>query len=203
MSLTINRTQAKLARWIAILHSCDRFGYLTTSQIQRLHNLGGSRNTTRILGDMSEFLSSFREGETVWYLNARGRKEIGSQTQRRRTLHVNHAIIRNEVYVAYRPEQWREEHTVKWDDKTLIADALFRAKAGGPFTFLEVDNTQAMAQNERKIGLYRELCATGRWQAKNGPFPTIMYVTVSEYRHKRLTALLHGMDAKVLTIADL
>ncbi|MFD1957149.1 replication-relaxation family protein [Paenibacillus thailandensis] len=201
--LTQTRTQAKLTRWTEILSSCDRFGYLTTSQIQRLHNLGGRRNTTRILSDMGEFLSSFREGETVWYLNARGRKEIGSQTQRRRTLHVQHTVIRNEVYIAYRPEQWRVEYTVKWDDKTIIADALFRVKVGGPYTFLEVDVTQATTQNERKIALYRGLCDTGRWQARNGPFPEILYVTVSEHRRKRLTELLAGMNARVLTVNEM
>ncbi|WP_339192030.1 replication-relaxation family protein [Paenibacillus sp. FSL E2-0230] len=201
MSLTVNRTQAKVSRWIEILSSCDRFGYLTTSQIQRLHNLGGRRNTTRILNDMGELLSSFREGETVWYLSAKGRKEIGSQTQRRRTLHVQHVIIRNEVYIAYRPEQWREEYTVKWDGKSIVADALY-GKPGG-FTFLEVDVTQSMAQNERKIALYREIRDSGRWQAKNGAFPEILYVTVSDFRRKRLAALLEGMKARVLTVDEL
>ncbi|MFC5650924.1 replication-relaxation family protein [Paenibacillus solisilvae] len=201
MSLTINRTQAKLTRWTEILSSCDRFGYLTTSQIQRLHNLGGRRNTTRVLNDMSEFLTSFREGETVYYLNARGRKEIGSQTQRRRTLHVQHALIRNEVYIAYRPDQWNEEKTLKWDDRIIIADALYRSN--GEYTLLEIDVTQPMAINEKKIGLYRELRDTGRWQAKNGPFPEVLYVTVSEYRQKRLATLLDGMNARVITVGDL
>ncbi|CAH1194669.1 hypothetical protein PAECIP111892_01794 [Paenibacillus auburnensis] len=87
------------------------------------------------------------------------------------------------------------------DGKEIIADALY-GRPGG-FTFLEVDVTQAMSQNERKIALYREIRDSGRWQAKNGAFPEILYVTVSEYRRKRLATLLDGMNARVLTAGEL
>lgn len=184
-----------------ILASFDRLGYLTTSQVQRLHSLGGSRNTTRILSDMNAYLSSFREGELVYYLNATGRKEIGSVNVRRRTPHVGHTIIRNEVYIAYRPETWREEYTLKWDDNAIVSDALFRMD--NAYILLEVDRTQSMAENERKIRLYRELYATGRWQAKNGAFPEILYVTTTEHRRSRLAALLDGMKARVITVDDI
>lgn len=197
----MNRTQAKYSRWMEILLSFDRLGYLTTSQVQRLHSLGGSRNTTRILSDMAAYLSSFREGELVYYLNATGRKEIGSTTARRRTPHVAHMLLRNEVYIAYRPEQWREEYTLKWDANAIVSDALF--SVDGAYTLLEVDRTQSMAENERKIRLYRELHDTGRWQAKNGAFPEILYVTTTEHRRNRLIALLDGMKARVITVGDL
>ncbi len=42
-----------------------------------------------------------------------------------------------------------------------------------------------------------------RWQAKNGPFPTLMYITVSEYRRDRLKALMTGMKAEVMSFNDL
>lgn len=151
---------------------------------------------------MHEFLSSFREGELVYYLNAKGRKEIGSETVRRRTPHVRHTLMRNEVYISLDPvDLWREEYTLKWDDKAIVADALF--KKDGVFTLLEVDHTQLMSENEKKIQLYRDLHDTGRWQAKNGPFPEILYVTTTEHRQKRLSTLLEGMKARVLTFADI
>ncbi|MFD2702765.1 replication-relaxation family protein [Paenibacillus shunpengii] len=200
----MNRTLIKQTRWTAILSSFDTYGYLTTSQVQGLHNLGGRRNTTRILNDMSEFLSSFRDGESVYYLNARGRKEIGSEKpQLRRTQHVGHTIMRNDVIIALQPEIWRPEYTIKWDNNAIQADALLRTKSA--YTFLEVDRTQSMAQNQRKLDMYRALKDTGRWQAKNGPFPLLLFITVSVYRAERLREILSksGMDAQVLTIEDL
>ncbi|WP_211749416.1 replication-relaxation family protein [Paenibacillus sp. Marseille-Q4541] len=200
----MNRTIAKQTRWTVILSSFETYGYLTTSQVQRLNNLGGRRNTTRILNDMSDFLSSFREGETVFYLNANGRKEIGSEKpQLRRTQHVGHTIMRNDVLIALQPEYWRPEYTVKWDNHAIQADALLRTK--NAYTFLEVDITQSTAQNQRKIDMYRALKDTGRWEKKHGNFPAILFVTVSEYRRDRLRAILDkaGLESQVLTRDDL
>uniref|UniRef100_UPI0013598F89 replication-relaxation family protein n=1 Tax=Paenibacillus sp. USDA918EY TaxID=2689575 RepID=UPI0013598F89 len=183
----MNMVQAKLTRWTEILSSLDSFGFLTTSQIQRLHNLGGRRNTTRILTDMGELLSSFREGETVYYLSAKGRREIGSQKVRRRTQLVQHTLMRNEVYIVRRPEIWKPEYSVKWGGKELIADAIYRK--GGAYTFVEIDLTQSMAANERKVAAYRELQDTGKWQAKYGDFPTLLFVTTSDYRRNKLKGI--------------
>lgn len=184
-----------------ILQSCDRFGYLTTSQIQRLHNLGGRRNTTRILSDMGDLLSSFREGETVWYLSGKGRKEIGSSNIKRKTPHVQHTVIRNEVFLWMQPEQWREEFTLKWDDNTIITDALYTLD--GQYGFLEIDITQSMIQNEKKIDMYKRLQASGRWQAKHGPFPEVLYVTISEYRKEKLSKMLGDLQGRVVTVNDI
>ncbi|GIP40770.1 hypothetical protein J31TS4_40500 [Paenibacillus sp. J31TS4] len=150
---------------------------------------------------MSDYLSSFRLEETVYYLNARGRKEVGSSVARRRTIHVPHTLMRNEVFIRYRPDYWRPEFPIKWADKCVIPDAVFRMN--GNYVFLECDHTQSMAQNERKIASYRELRDTGIFQRKYGAFPLIMYVTVSEYRLKLLRALLDGLHAEVLRINDL
>ncbi|MGO4346312.1 replication-relaxation family protein [Paenibacillus sp. MCAF9] len=197
----MNLAQAKVTRWLQILTSLDSHGFMTTSQLQRLHNLGGRRNTNRILNDMNDLLSSFQLEEKVYYLSAKGRKEIGSTTTRRRTLHTQHTLLRNEVYLHYHPEYWRVEFPIKWADKAIIPDAIF--KRDGQFVFLEVDNTQAMTQNEKKIALYRELRETQIFQKKHGLFPTILYVTISEYRKKNIRALLDGMKAEVITYNDL
>lgn len=197
----MNLVQAKVSRWMEILTSIDTLGFLSTSQIQRLHNLGGRRNTTRVLNDMSEFLCSFREHETVYYLSAKGRKEIGSQTVRKRTIHTQHTLMRNDVYIAYKPEYWRVETPLKWADKSVIPDAVFKNNAG--YVFLEVDHTQSLVANERKISLYKELRESGGFQRKYGAFPTIMFVTVTEHRQKRLRTLLDGFKTEVLLIKDI
>ncbi|MED4599850.1 replication-relaxation family protein [Paenibacillus validus] len=194
-------TLTKISRWREILSSCDQFGYLTTSQIQRLHNLGSRRNVSRILNDMGGLLSSFRESETVWYLSAKGRKEIGSENVRKRTLHVQHSIMRNEVYIAYRPDLWKPEYSLKWDGNELVADAIFRKN--GAYTFLEIDLTQSIAANERKIAAYRELRDSGKWQAKYGVFPTLMVLTSSDYRKQKLRSLVGDLKSEVLIFSDI
>src|SRR5690606_19363148 len=107
--LWMTRTRLKQARWTAILMSLDKLGFLTTSQIQQLHNLGGRRNTNRILNDMSDYLQSFQLDEKVYYLSAKGRQEIGSVVVRKRTALIHHHLMRNDVYIKYRPEYWRSE----------------------------------------------------------------------------------------------
>lgn len=194
-------TLTKISRWREILSSCDQFGYLTTGQILRLHNLGSRRNATRILNDMGDLLSSFREGETVWYLSAKGRREIGSETVRKRTLHVQHSIMRNEVYISQRPDLWKPEYSVKWDGKELIADAIYR-KAGA-YTFVEIDLTQSMAANGRKIAAYLALRVSGKWQAKYGVFPTVVFVTSSEHRRSKIRSLMGDLKGEVMVFNDL
>lgn len=197
----MNIVQAKLSRWTEILSSLDSFGFLTTSQVQRLHKLGGRRNATRILNDMGELLASFREGETVYYLSAKGRREIGSQKARRRTQHVQHTIMRNEVFITQQPDLWKPEYKIAWEGSEIIADAVYRK--GKDYTFVEIDITQSMKMNEGKLAAYRSLRDSGKWQARYGNFPTILFVTISEYRKEKLIAAAGDLKTKVLTFNDL
>ena len=197
----MNLTQIKLNRWTEILSSFDQFGFLTTSQVQRLHNLGGVRNALRVLTDMKEYLHSYREGETVWYLNSAGRKMIGSQIVRKRNQSSRHTVARNEVYIAKCPDLWKPEYSIKWDGKEIICDALYRT--GKTYTFVEIDITQSMAANARKIGTYRELRDSGRWQARYGEFPIVLFVTSSEHRRKRLIESAGDLVVEVITFEDL
>lgn len=57
--------------------------------------------------------------------------------------------------------------------------------------------------NERKIAAYRELRDSGRWQARYGDFPAVLFVTTSDHRRKRLAAALGDMRAEVITFDDL
>lgn len=183
-----------------ILSSLDEHGFLTTSQIQRLHKLGGRRNATRVLNDMNEYLNSFQIDEKVFYLSAKGRKEVGSSKVRKRNLQTQHQVMRNEVYVQYKPDYWKPELCIKWTSKNITPDAVF--KRNGQYVFLEVDFTQSMANNERKVELYKELRDSQLFQKKYGAFPVIMFVTVSESRQKKLRSLLDGFKAEVLLIED-
>lgn len=150
---------------------------------------------------MAEYLCSFREQETVFYLSAKGRKEIGSNVIRRRTLTVQHTLTRTELFIRYNPDFWRVETPIKWSDNTIIPDAVFRHN--DTYYFAEIDLTQSMAANERKITLYASLRENGAFERKYGQFPTIIFVTVSEHRRKKLSALLDGFKAKVMTVNDL
>ncbi|MGG3873163.1 replication-relaxation family protein [Brevibacillus laterosporus] len=193
-------TIKKQSRWMQILSSLDDFGFLTTSQIQRLHGLGSRRNTHRILTDMDSMLNSFRLEEAVYYLSATGRKAIGSKKVRRKTLTAPHTILRNEVYIWVRPEFWRQEQAIKWQGKTLVPDALYEK---GQMYFLEVDLTQSMSVNKQKIHLYKELRSSGLFQKQFGQFPTIQFVTTTEYRRKALRAALDGLKAEALLHSEI
>lgn len=196
----MSASQRKLSRWTEILLSLDELGFLTTGQIQRLHNLGGRRNTIRILNEMTAYLSTFRLDETVYYLSAAGRREIGSQRVRRRSLAIYHTLMRNEVYIHERPPFWCPEQAIKWHGNEIVPDAFYKKDH---FVFLEIDNTQPMAMNQRKIGKYRELRDSGLFQQKFGEFPVIRFVTTTEFRKKKLRGLLDGLKSDVLVYGEL
>ncbi|WP_438770084.1 replication-relaxation family protein [Brevibacillus sp. JB24b] len=194
-------TIKKQSRWTQILLSLDDLGFLTTSQIQRLHGLGSRRNTHRILTDMDGMLNSFRLDESVYYLSASGRKAIGSKKVRRKTLTATHTLLRNEVYIWARPGFWKHEQAIKWQGKTLVPDALYQERE--QYFFLEIDLTQSMAVNRQKITLYQELRESGGFQKQFGQFPIIQFVTTTEYRQKQLRGMLNKLKSEVLLHSDL
>lgn len=194
-------TIKKQSRWMQILSSLDDFGFLTTSQIQRLHGLGSRRNTHRILTDMDSMLNSFRLDESVYYLSAAGRKLIGSKKVRRKTLTAPHTLLRNEVYIWAKPSLWKQEQAIKWQGKTLVPDALYQKDQ---MYFLEIDLTQSMAINKQKIALYSELRDSGLFQKQfSCQFPIVQFVTTTEYRQKQLRSKLNKLQSEVLLHHDL
>ncbi|MCF2938889.1 replication-relaxation family protein [Paenibacillus alkaliterrae] len=199
-SQPLTKQQLKLKRWENVLWYLNRLDYLATSQIESLKLTGGKRNTLRILSDMEEskLISSFVMDEKVFYLAAAGRKLIGSEKIRKRTPNVPHFLMRNDVYLYYRPVAWHAEQPFQWHNETIIPDAYF-IKNNQHF-FLEVDRCQSMTKNEDKIKSYRSLKDSGLFQKNYGAFPTILFVTTSEHRQKRLRALLDGLKAEVLML---
>lgn len=187
-----------------ILHSLDKFGFLSRSQLQRLHRLGGDRNAQKVLKRMEEYLQFFREEAygTVYYLSRAGRQMIGSQKVVRRTLQVRHTLMRNDFYFHMGcPINWRNEIKVTDGKTTLVTDALFTKNK--QYHFLEVDNTQTMIENSAKIKRYRELFVRGLFHKEFGYFPTLHIVTVSRGRVKRFTEMCEGLPAQVYQIDDI
>ncbi|HZF64461.1 MAG TPA: replication-relaxation family protein [Chitinophagaceae bacterium] len=185
-----------------ILLNLDKLDFLTTSQIQRLHNLGGRRNAQRILKDMQPYLHSFTLQENVHYLSSQGRQEVGSTKIRRRSQTVAHTLLRNEVYIAHKPKVWKAEMLIKWHGKKLQPDALYEANR---LVFLEIDRTQSMAVNRERITLYHDLKQSGLFQKQIGEFPIIQFVTLTAHRQKELRALIDHcrLKGEVLLASDL
>ena len=174
--------------------SLKKLDYLSRSQLQRIHRLGGDRNARRVIQNMSHYLCSFREGENIYYLNQEGRERVSSKKVRKKTLQARHFLMRNDVYIAYnQPATWKNEVRIKaGDDLVLIADAMF--ERSGRYYFVEVDHTQKMNQNRSKIEKYKKI-------KQNNDF-TLIWITLTEYRRKQLISLCEGLDAQVHTIND-
>jgi Replication-relaxation len=197
----MNNLQKSRLREEQILLSLDKHGFLTRSQLQRLHSLGTSRNASRIMKNMGEYLNSFRENENVFYLNKRGRERIGSSTIRTRTLQIHHILMRNELYLFFKqPGYWQPEIPVAVGDLKLIPDVLF---ATDQYYFAEIDHTQKMIVNQHKIQKYKELKKTNAFQERYKHFPKLIWITTTEHRKKQLKNLCKELDHEVYTLEDL
>lgn len=153
---------------------------------------------------MEEYLNNFREEGygAVYYLNRIGRQMIGSQKIVRRTLQTKHTLMRNDYYFYMGcPGNWRNEIKVTDGKTTLVTDALFTKNKR--HNFLEVDNTQSMAENSAKIKRYKEMFERGLFQKEFGYFPTLHIVTVSRSRVRRFTELCEGLPLEVYQIIDI
>jgi hypothetical protein len=173
-------------------------GFLSRSQIQRLHRLGGDRNANRILNEMGDYLNTVRLGENVYYLNAAGRERIGATKVLKKTNQITHHLMRNSLYLAHGcPSSWKSE--VKLSVKgevTVIADALFTM--AGRYYICEVDNTQKMSENRAKIGKYRRLIELGVFEKR----PKLIWITTTDYRKKQLAKICEGLDVSIYLRSD-
>jgi hypothetical protein len=180
-----------------------KLDYLTRGQIQVIHDLKSDRNAQRVLKQMEEYVSVFRDGEFVYYLNAKGRALVNCDKIRKHTGNIRHYIMRNYLYIAMGcPSTWKNEMRIKngktkKDTVTCVADALF--KEGDRYVIVEVDNTQTMKQNKAKIERYRilkERIAFGMMA------PRFVWITTTEHRRKELIVLNEGLNVQVFTIGD-
>lgn len=110
---------------------------------------------------------------------------------------ILHYLMRNQVYIHFRPSDWTTEKRIQWDNNIIVPDAIYRYN--NQYYVLEVDNTQLMIENKKKITIYREFKQHGNYSV----FPIILFVTTTEYRQKQLRSLLDGLKSEVLLYKDL
>lgn len=173
-------------------------GFLSRSQLQRLHRLGGVRNTNRILSELSDYVSTVRHYENVYYLNKEGRERVGCDRVLKKTSQVEHYLMRNQLFIVLGcPSTWKNE--VKLSVKgevSIVADAVFTM--AGRYYICEVDNTQKMSENRAKLVKYRRLIELGVFEKP----PKLIWITTTDYRKKQLAKLCDGLDASIYQRSD-
>ena len=175
--------------------SLKKLGFLSRSQLQRLHRLGSDRNAQRILKEMEKYLFCFREKENIYYLSKEGRERVGCEVIRKKTQQVNHYLMRNDLYIFYGcPTTWKNEAKMKLKDFIIQPDAVFDKEK--ILHFVEVDHTQSMNVNKKKIDIYKEMYKI------NSSF-RLVWVTVTDFRKKKLAELCKGLDCMVYTALDI
>jgi hypothetical protein len=183
-----------------ILLSLKKLSYLSRSQIQILHDLGSARNASRILQHMNNYVSSFRDGENIYYLNKDGRERVNSKKVLKKTTQARHYIMRNSIYIAYgSPSSWKNEVRLgikEVKNSTVVCDAIF--KQDNRYHIVEVDHTQKMIKNRSKIERYKKLIKLTYFDIA----PFFIWITTTEYRRKELLNLCDGLDVHIFTIND-
>lgn len=181
-----------------ILLSLKRLGFLSRKQIQVLHELGGDRNASRVMKEIEEYVSSFRDNEKVYYLNKEGRERVGCKKILKRSNQFRHYIMRNDIYIAYGcPQSWKQE--VKMNVQGIassIADALFTEN--GKYHIVEIDHEQKMSANRLKMDKYRKLIDCHVFEKQ----PKFIWYTTTEYRRQQLQKLCDGLDCNIFTVSD-
>ncbi|WP_255905625.1 replication-relaxation family protein [Priestia aryabhattai] len=185
-----------LERQEKILLSLSRFSYLSRSQIQIIHEIPSERTAQRVMQQLSKYVSSFMDGEKIFYLNAEGRKYTGCTKICKKMTTARHYIMRNDLFIAYNcPDDWKNEMRLLYKDVNVIADALF--ESNGIRHIVEVDHTQKMQTNKAKIEKYRKLLEYG--VLKN---IRLIWMTTTNYRKKKLLEMMGDIKGQVFTISD-
>lgn len=176
-----------------ILLLLKNFDYMTRDQIRFYFGLKSIRNANRVLKGMSEFLSSVRDGyQSIYYLNANGRKYVDCTKVRKKGGRVQHSIMRNEFYFYNNcPSDWENEIKVSDGQTTVIIDAMYTKLH--TTHFLEVDNLQSMKENRSKIIRYKKLYKNGALEKELGHFPTLVWLTTTELRRIQLKEACDGL----------
>ncbi|WP_342666981.1 replication-relaxation family protein [Priestia koreensis] len=172
--------------------------YLTRSQLQTIHNLGGERNAQKVLKSMEEYLNSFREGETVYYLSKAGAERVDFKGNVKKTTTARHYIMRNALYIAFnQPDTWKNEVKMRVKEvATIICDATFTI--GKQRYIVEIDHEQKMVANRKKLEKYCRLVDAGVFEIP----PIFLWMTTTEYRQKQLIKMHEGLDSQIFILSD-
>jgi len=196
------------------LLSLEKMGFATRHHLQKLHDLGADRNAIRVLKEMNEYLHIKRVSENIYYLNQLGREVIGSDKETKWNNQIDHHLLRNDMYIYFGcPDDWENEDSVTfkykekqdnkiiWKTSKIIPDATFTKE--GVHHFLEVDRTQSMTENKKKINQYKLL----DWsiQEKYKTKPVLVFYTTTNHRKQILEDVCSkvGLDHMILTKEDL
>ena len=163
-----------------------RFDFLTRDQLRHICKLGTIRNTNRVLYELSEHLMSVRDGyQSIYYLSKLGREYVGCEKIRKKGGHVEHTIMRNQLWLySGCPSDWKNEIKVSDGKTTLVTDAMYKTSI--QTHFLEVDLTQTMNRNREKIKKYLALHQNGLITESLGEFPVLVWLTTTGLRRKQL-----------------
>ena len=176
-----------------------KLSFLTRTQLSRVHDLGGKRNTNRILAQLEPYMNSYREGyDTVYYLNSEGREYVDAKKKLRKNQYVSHILLGNEFFIFKgKPSYWRREIKVGDSKSSIICDVLY--KEAGKMCILEIDRTQKMSVNREKIKTYSEIALRVK------DFPQVVWLTCTEHRRKQLMKACAevGLNCKVYTLEDI
>lgn len=184
--------------------SLKKLDFLNREQLTRIHRLGSVRNANRILKELSPYLSSFREesNSSIYFLNKEGREYVDTDKVRRKNKFVNHYLIRNDFYIYMGfPHEWENEIKVGDGTFAIICDSYF--KKDGKYHFLEVDYTQKMNINKKKLEQYKGLMREGKIAKHLGYFPKLIWITTTELRRKQLIELCKGLPYAIYTEKDI
>jgi hypothetical protein len=189
----------------------NNFKFATREQLQQLHELGSDRNALKVLNQMKEYLSiRTHNGRNVYYLSNLGREIIGVETEVKWSLTVDHHLLRNDMYLYFNcPGDWRIEQKINfkyknglsYKESSIIPDATFTLH--NTFHFLEVDRTQSMSENKKKISQYKLLAPAIEEQFKQQPI--LVFYTTTEHRRELLKKLCSevGLQHKIITKEDI
>jgi Replication-relaxation len=200
-----------------LLITIDRLGIVKIKHLQEIHQLS-YRNACRIVStQLRPYIhESYFNKEKVIYLNKKGREMIASEKDEIKvSTQTIHALLRNEVYIYFQcPYDWEIEHTLVANaevpnsfgisfqglslsnKKTVICDAVF--KRNGYMYLVEVDNTQDMKVNKKKIEKYREVLPSYKEET-----PFLYFFTHTEARKIKLEEWLKGVRSKVLLYKEI
>ncbi|SET69569.1 Replication-relaxation [Oceanobacillus limi] len=181
-------------RTTEILSSLNKLVFATRSQLQTACNLGGVRNANRILArlESDNLIRSIRWQQKIYGLTKEGRELIGEDNKtpfKRR--YVEHTILCNEAYLALdMPTDWETEREASFRGKygkvRFVSDATFTQ--GGRRWFVEIDRTQRMTENRKKIETYAELQSVHA-RAKKRP-PYVKFYGIDTARVDRLREMM-------------
>jgi hypothetical protein len=142
--------------------------------------------------------------ENAHFLSKKGKEWIGSSKEWKWTPLIDHYLLRNEYLIQRKIDlgQCMLEPIFKLNKEDILRpDAWYFTN--NQFYFLEIDRVQKMKDNVHKIKMYRTLRDEKKYPTKYGVFPTIVFVTLTEYRAKELRKNLNGLKSEVIQKEDI